>query len=145
MNRLFEYTQNLRGVFYFFLLVLCSCNSGKEKNDCEKLGQGAVVALKGTAEIDSKRRIVFIPKGENGERKVELIPCNERVRGFVLREYDRYVYLKNAGEAFWIAVEGNYVSSDEKKEPPKFIFNFAALLNEQEEAQGRGEGAREGK
>ena len=135
MSRLFEYAQNLRGVIFLLLLVLCSCGSREEKSDCEKLEQGAVVPLKGTAEIDSKGHIVFIPKGENGERKVELIPCNEQLRAFVLREYDRYVYLKNAGEAFWIAVEGNYVSYDEKKEPTQFLFNFAALLNEQEEAK----------
>ena len=54
MSRLFEYAQNLRGVIFLLLLVLCSCGSREEKSDCEKLEQGAVVPLKGTAEIDSK-------------------------------------------------------------------------------------------
>lgn len=118
------------------LLLLFSCDR-QEKNICNKLDQIGVITLRGTVDVDSKGHIVFIPKDENEAQKIELIPCNEQVRQFVLQEYDRSIYLKNAGEAFWIAVEGNFISTDKKEAPRKFLFRFAALLDEQQET-GKG-------
>lgn len=132
---------SLRFIMVILLISLTSCNNKQQKiessnyeNLCQSLKKDSIQILNGTLSVSSKNNLIFDNRNNQKEwhQKTHLVPCSEDLIEYVINAYDAHLYLRNAGEEFWISVQGKYIADTVKTAPAEFLFNSVSLIDELE-------------
>jgi len=132
-----------------FCLLACSEQKTAESNPyferCNQWDDDSLQVLKGILNINSKGEFIFnnLESRDTWERKTHLVPCSDNLEEYITRSYDGYLYLKNFDEQFWVFVEGQYITPDTLDDLPMFLFDFVALIDEEEAETGVNQAMRE--
>ncbi len=124
---------------YFLLLIsIIFTTSCKETNNINESNSrnihDSVINLKGVLHISSKGNFILdkydtLPQWN---RKIELITESKKLREYVEKSYDSFLYLRNSDDHFWVSITGYYLTADTLPNPAQFRFSSISLIDKME-------------